>query len=348
MHEYVASVEPNALPGPAGPPGPPGPPPAADADAQLPWYALRKNKKALAAKCKHFYLTFVRTHGMLYTWTRRAAAAARAEGPNAAAAAAAIEPLDTALFAALSGEVLDEFDLLLSASAITEVVAVRLLVVCLFSVHHSAALLDSTTLGDHASPNGAGRGRGNAPPPERPSRTHPESLALSLLFRLVTKAARRLEAVSRQPDKANRAAVAVRILPLLSVFTEWAWECKKYLVLQKERDITTNGGNGGNGGNSGNSGSLPLLRPAQGPIVLPTAFSSAGAMVFLDQGNGQGQGPQGEAKMSAFKEMELRYAGNHHKGASSSSPSLSGAADATGRPRSAPMKGRQLSKANNA
>jgi len=99
----------------------------------------------------------------------------------------------------------------------------------------------------------------------------------------------------------------------------------------------------------GNSSSLPMLRPAQGPINLPTAFSSTGAMVFLDQGHG---GPPSDARMSAFKEMELRYAGNAlGKGAASgSSPSIPGAADASGRPRSAPMKGRPQAqaKANNA
>ena len=45
MHEYASSAAP-AVP----PPGPHATA-AADADAQLPWYALRKNKKALATTC---------------------------------------------------------------------------------------------------------------------------------------------------------------------------------------------------------------------------------------------------------------------------------------------------------
>ena len=35
----------------------------------------------------------------------------------------------------------------------------------------------------------------------------------------------------------NRTAVAERILPVLSVFAEWAWEHPRYLILQSERSL---------------------------------------------------------------------------------------------------------------
>jgi hypothetical protein len=59
-------------------------------------------------------------------------------------------------------------------------------------------------------------------------RVQSESLAFGLMFGLVEKAASQLSTVSNSTHKA-RSGVAIRILPLLSVFSEWAVEHRRYL-----------------------------------------------------------------------------------------------------------------------
>ena len=175
MHEWEASID-TQLP----PPPQAGVPPSTEPVA--PWFALRKNKKALAIKLKHFSGNFVWLHGLLYKWTCKAvpllsrsassvtreavavttapipvpstgistamevdealASAGVSSSTAAAAVAATSLPFDFTLFGALSQEILQDFDLLLSASALSEIFLIRLLVICVFSVHHGATLVD--------------------------------------------------------------------------------------------------------------------------------------------------------------------------------------------------------------
>ena len=176
MHEWEASIDTQVPLPPQG-----GVLPSTEPVA--PWFALRKNKKALAVKLKHFSSNFVWLHGLLYKWTCKAVPLVTRSGSSVtreavagttapiivpsvgistameidenlgsngvssstavvAAVAATSLPFDFTLFGSLSQEILQDFDLLLSASALSEIFLIRLLVICVFSVHHGATLVD--------------------------------------------------------------------------------------------------------------------------------------------------------------------------------------------------------------
>ena len=175
MHEWEASIDTQIpLPNQGGAGGGVLP---STTEPVAPWFALRKNKKALAVKLKHFSSNFVWLHGLLYKWTfkavpllsRSASSVSRdapviapsvgtsipmeiddlvSNGVSSSITGAAVAvtvtslPFDFTLFNSLSQEILQDFDLLLSASALSEIFLIRLLVICVFSVHHGATLVD--------------------------------------------------------------------------------------------------------------------------------------------------------------------------------------------------------------
>jgi hypothetical protein len=141
-----------------------------------------KNKKAIAFRVKTFLIMFVRLHGVLFGWTRRAVKlmanendhqrnAAVPEAPQeealptgdeagpAAAASKPIRPEDLAAFNAegfreMCQSVLEEFDSLLAASAFGETLLVRMLVLCIFSVHEASRILSSSSTTTAATTTG--------------------------------------------------------------------------------------------------------------------------------------------------------------------------------------------------
>jgi hypothetical protein len=174
-----------------------------------------KSKKIIAYRVKVFLISYIRLHGMLYGWTRRAlkyiaasrlaaedASASTAESDHAARAnnmndanntnavdadadtddrrrirsnekqiasatattSALPQPVqaqltaqdlmadfDATIFSELCHSVLEEFDQLVSISAFGEVLLVRLLIICIFSVHHGASVARAHLAGTTAN-----------------------------------------------------------------------------------------------------------------------------------------------------------------------------------------------------
>lgn len=139
-----------------------------------------KAKRVAAAKVRIFLIQFVRLHGILFNWTRQTQLALAelmeidqysqlnreaGEVEIRTSRAASHRPrqtlprVDVESFTSLMHSLLEEFDQLILQSSFGDQLLVRLLVVSIFSVHHSAAATTINSAGSSES-DGAGVGAG--------------------------------------------------------------------------------------------------------------------------------------------------------------------------------------------
>ena len=133
-----------------------------------------KGKRVAAAKLKIFLIQFVRLHGILFNWARQMQSAvtelaeidAQAQTLDYASGALPRRPtltmpqLDVDVFVTLMHSVIEEYDHLLLASAFGDQLLVRLLVISIFSVHHTAAATTPSALGTNSSSGSGASGVG--------------------------------------------------------------------------------------------------------------------------------------------------------------------------------------------
>lgn len=178
-----------------------------------------KSKKIIAAKVKVFLTQFIRMHGILFHWTRETKSAMEAfltrkaewnmhrdnlpylsegGGSDETKPSMSVPPLDLEEFLELNQTVLDEFDQLLATSAFGDQLLVRLLVIAIFTVHHSSsAVMQLVAAVGNATPTPTSRPNelNQLAVPEQlvqiASEPHPhtisESLALIFVYGMVNK-----------------------------------------------------------------------------------------------------------------------------------------------------------------
>lgn len=110
--------------------------------------AQERRKKELSAKMKLFLISFVRLHGVLFTWTKsiRQVIASSTSPSDVAKGFADVAPINFDDWDLLLRDVLSDFDELLMANAFGDYILVRLVVVGIFSVHFSSfpSMLDDS------------------------------------------------------------------------------------------------------------------------------------------------------------------------------------------------------------
>ncbi|KAJ1391009.1 Est1 DNA/RNA binding domain-containing protein [Ochromonadaceae sp. CCMP2298] len=170
--------------------------------------------KRRAEALPHFLTRFLRLHGLLYGWsTQMHLEYAQSSQSWAPLSSQARTPPSARAdqFALLLRGASKELERQLAEGNLCDSLLVRMLAICLFSVHFAVAK-GSNLL---------------ASPPESGAvnpRTVPESLALQALYALVQRAASRVEAVEavEKGEKGEKGRVTLnRMLPMLSVFCEW-------------------------------------------------------------------------------------------------------------------------------
>lgn len=163
------------------------------------------NNKIMSIRIKSFLIRFIRLHGDLFLYTRRAIKSIidtvlrNSNGidylPEVEKHNNELKEFDVKSFLLLNQEVLDDFEYLISASAFSETLLLKLLVISLFSVHHGASILsvhssqtDSTPIQQETGRETNGNLKKNVSKVSNSmDRSVTESLALSFLFALVNK-----------------------------------------------------------------------------------------------------------------------------------------------------------------
>lgn len=163
---------------------------------------LGDNKKLISLRTKAFLIRYVRLHGDLFLWTRMAfkvntvaissfkkkGTKEDENGVNSEGETVELNEFDVDSFLVLNQEVLDDFDSLISASAFSDGLLLKLLVISLFSVHHSGSILSqiSTNLNNDITESEECK-KNETSVPNSLGRSVTESLSLSLLFSIVKR-----------------------------------------------------------------------------------------------------------------------------------------------------------------
>ena len=181
-----------------------------------------KSKKS--AKTKQFFVMFLRLHGVLFEWTQSTLEVLSKDNIDISNTQAA--PFKFKKFIDLMDEVIEDYDSLLNTSCFGEQILIKILIICIFSLHRGAEV--SKTIRDKLYGNER---------EYKTSRSIPESLALTIIFTLVNKTAARIHTVSKSNDKSNDRdksrrppSAILKSLPLVSVFAEWAGVYSQYLI----------------------------------------------------------------------------------------------------------------------
>jgi hypothetical protein len=157
------------------------------------------SQKIMSNKIRSFLIHFIRLHGELFLYTRKAIKSitkAKNDGidylPFVEKRSTDLKEFDIKSFMLLNQEVMEAFEYLLSASAFSDTLLLKLLVISLFSVHHGASILsaysDSTIVTQEGGRESSGNLRKNISKGSNSvERYITESLALSFLFALVNK-----------------------------------------------------------------------------------------------------------------------------------------------------------------
>jgi len=199
---------------------------------------MDKPKKMDNSKLKSFLTKFIRLHGLLFDWSTQMhryysqvdssssstlsyaafshlklnSSAAQPEGFGS-------EDINVDMYITLLHNVLEEYDQQLAQSSLSDQILVKLVAICVFSVHYGSErsnniLLHNTTLENrhHIA-----------------TRSTPESLALITLFGIINRTSTRITTVMASSEKGRKSAMN-KLLPMLSVFSEWASVHSHYMV----------------------------------------------------------------------------------------------------------------------
>lgn len=163
------------------------------------------SQKVMSNKIRSFLVHFIRLHGDLFLYTRKAIKSvnnttSKSNGidylPDIENHSTDLKEFDVEAFSLLNQEVLDNFEYLLSVSAFSDTLLLKLLVISIFSVHHGASILstfssqidNSTTVPPESGRESSGNVMKNISIGSNSmERSITESLALSFLFALVKK-----------------------------------------------------------------------------------------------------------------------------------------------------------------
>jgi hypothetical protein len=155
------------------------------------------SQKIMSNKIRSFLIHFIRLHGDLFLYTRKAIKSITTERnngidylPDVEKRSTELKEFDIQSFLLLNQEVMDDFEYLLSVSAFSDTLLLKILVISLFSVHHGASILstysDSTIVTQERENSGNLR-QNISKSSNSMDRSITESLALSFLFALVNK-----------------------------------------------------------------------------------------------------------------------------------------------------------------
>ena len=183
-----------------------------------------------SARARVFLIRFVQLHGVLFNWSKSAYGLPLvhnlAQGIlNATAVSELKAPaVDTTLFQADLVELLDEYDAILASAAYGDSLLIKLLVICMFSVHRAQV----------PGPGSFGRVGEDYPY----ARTTGESLSLLALYGFVSRTASRIETLFVDVNSSKR-SYANKLIVVLSVFAEWCCCHPQYLL---SNTASSNGG----------------------------------------------------------------------------------------------------------
>jgi hypothetical protein len=203
----------------------------------------RDEKKNKIMKTKSFCTNFIRLHGILFYWSRATMKLGSLASESVVDEDEVETEFDSDLVANLNNNdnkqdssklapdidanevlsliqlVLDEFDQLITMSAFGDPLLVRLLVICIFSIHNGKNTLLSCISEDVSQDTQIYHSKS-------------ESLSLILLFGIINKIAAKIYfTASNNNDKRGAKPLSVnRLLPVLSVFAEWSQCNPQYLI----------------------------------------------------------------------------------------------------------------------
>lgn len=179
---------------------------------------------------KYFLTSFVRLHSLLFSWTIQMHAD-HAHLPDASQTALVTElngilsnsvlkgtqGMNTEEFHELLENLLRDLDLLIFTPKLTDLHLLRLVAICIFSIHFADTPernAESSFLSSLSSIEDS-----TAEAEEIAHRTKVQSLALTVLFKLVSRVAGKW--AEGMADKSKRPLTA-KLLPMLSTFADWA------------------------------------------------------------------------------------------------------------------------------
>lgn len=159
-----------------------------------------RSKKPDTSKLTAFLTKFIRLHGLLFDWsTQMHRDHSQIDHSSAGVSWAAFshlkisslpqpegfgsEEIDVEMFISLLQNVLEDFDHQIAQSILSDEILVKLLVICIFSVHYSARSSSNILLTVRSTESSPGAGQ----PHKSESRSTPESLALITLFGVINR-----------------------------------------------------------------------------------------------------------------------------------------------------------------
>ena len=186
----------------------------------------KNDKSKKSTKTKQFFVRFLRIHGMLFEWTQSVLDLLNKTDIDSTTSSTTASTFKIDKFMKLFEVVMDEYETLLNASCFGEQILIKILIICLFSLHRGADI--TSTIRDKLY--------GNKKEYES-SRCISESLALTVIFTIVNKTATRIDTIAKGNDKnADRdkfkkpPSAILKSLPLVSVFADWAGVHSQYLI----------------------------------------------------------------------------------------------------------------------
>lgn len=159
-----------------------------------------KDRKTDNAKLKAFLTKFIRLHGLLFEWATQMHRSHSQQDATAAAPYATVfthlkansaqaegfgnDEINVDMYMSILHSTLEEYDQQLVQSTLSDQILVKLLVICIFSVHYGAErgnniLLSPSSVREESSSNSKAE--------RAHSRSIPESLALITIFGIINK-----------------------------------------------------------------------------------------------------------------------------------------------------------------
>ena len=186
-----------------------------------------KNKKSITKKTKTFLVQFIHLHSVLFDYNKALQSMSAVDDAGLCGAGDDGEPvaksapqLDHDEFLQSVDTVFADYDLLVEWSSFGDLILLRFLIICIFSVHQSPLVSSRHPIADRS-------GKGY-------SRSISESLSLTVTYKMIGVIAARvvkiMHGISADPsDRHRKIAATNRLLPILSVFCEWFHQRDEYI-----------------------------------------------------------------------------------------------------------------------
>eukprot|EP01038_Epipyxis_sp_PR26KG_P008246 gene8246-11160_t len=168
-------------------------------------------------KTKLFLTKFIKLHGVLFAWSQQSIQ--KTDNNDNNNNSDNIFAPDLSPYWSLLQIVFEEYDQQLANFSLPDALLVRLLSICLFSVYHCS--------------------NRRFPSQKTSTRTLTECLAIITLFGLINRSCVRINLAMSSGEK-GRKSLMNRLLPMLSVFSDWSILHKEYLVSTEFLDYLHN------------------------------------------------------------------------------------------------------------